>query len=209
VQTALAKDWTGLEELRKDLRCFLARRCADENELEDIIQETYLRAARYRTGAKPVRKLRSWILSIARNVLLDRKRRQDRFQSLNHEDPELDRHGGAQVEEDGEDCYRLDRWTLDRDSAVQHLDEALGYLREGDRRVLSSFYGSGENSRTTARDCAIPAHLVKIRLFRARQRLLKALRRRLALRFALEDAAAPGSVALDLRARGVCDGGYR
>lgn len=192
MQTALAKDWTGLEDLRPDLRSFLARRCADENELEDVIQETYLRAVRYRTGGRPVRKFRSWILSIARNVLLDRLRRQERFQSLSDQDVELEWRDEGSDEGPDKEFYRLDRWTLDRESAIRHLGEALGYLREADRCVLSSFYGGGENSQATASKCGIPEHLVKIRLFRARRRLSKALRRRLALHFELEtDAPAP------------------
>ncbi len=189
MQTALAKDWTGLEDLRPDLRSFLTRLCADENELEDVIQETYLRAVRYRTGKRPVRKFRSWIFSIARNVLLDRLRRQERFQSLSEGDMELEwQDDGCEGGLDKE-CFRLDRWSLDRESAIRHLGEALEYLREGDRRVLSSFYGGGENSRATARECGIPAHLVKVRLFRARRRLSKALRRLLALHSELEGGA--------------------
>ena len=176
---AVLDDWTGLEELRGELRGFLARRCNDENELEDVIQETYLRAVRYRESSE-VRRLRSWTFSIARNVLRDRRRRQERFQSLACDEragePEL-----VAEEPDDEPLFHLGRWTLDRETAARHLGEAFAGLRAEDQRVLDSFYRGGECSRATARDCAIPQHLVKIRLFRARKRLLRALRRRLAL----------------------------
>ena len=171
--------WNGLEDYRPDLRAFLARRCADENELEDIIHETYVRAVRYRQGSRPTR-LRSWLFSIARNVLLDRCRERDRYASLDTES-ELEWHADD-PDGPGEDLFRLGRWALDRDSAVHHLRHALELLREGDRRVLRSFYEGGEDARATATECAIPPHLVKTRLFRARRRLLKALRRHLALR---------------------------
>ncbi len=191
-QATLARDWSGLEELRRDLRAFLARKCADENELEDIIHETYLRAARYRTGSQPVR-LRSWLLSIARNVLLDRRKYKERFSSLNDSEPELEWNGDHEEAGEPEERYQLGRWSLDREAATHHLSLALCNLREGDRRVLRSFYAGGEDSRATARDCAIPPHLVKIRLFRARKRLLKALRRHLALSFGVEPRVLGGS----------------
>ena len=177
LQTALARDWSGLEELRRDLRCFLARRCTDENELEDVIHETYLRAARYRVGSQPKR-LRSWLFSIARNVLVDRRRQSERYAALCEGEPEPE-WTPPEDDAEGEELYRLGRWTLDREAATRHLASALECLRESDRRVLSSFYGGGEDSRATARECAIPHHLVKIRLFRARRRLLKELRRHL------------------------------
>ena len=54
-------------------------------------------------------------------------------------------------------------------------------LRPDDRRVLGSFYGGAGSCRETARECAIPVHLVKVRLYRARKRLTRALRRGLSL----------------------------
>ena len=170
--------WEGLEGFRSDLRAFLARRCVDENELEDIIHETYVRAVRYRSGSRPVR-LRSWLLSIARNVLLDRRRERERYAPL---EPELEPGGGVgdPSPENGEELFHLGRWTLDRESAVLHLRHALAQLREGDRRLLRSFYEGGEDARATASVCSIPPHLLKTRLFRARRRLLKTLRRHLA-----------------------------
>ena len=174
------EEWKGLEEFRRDLRAFLARRCVDENELEDIIHETYVRAVRYRKGSRPVR-LRSWLLSIARNVLFDRRRERERYGPLEVE-PEPGEGGELSPAEGGEELFHIGRWALDRESAVLHLRHALAQLREGDRRLLRTFYEGGEDARATACECSIPPHLVKTRLFRARRRLLKALRRHIALR---------------------------
>lgn len=170
-------DWSGLEELRKDLRAYLVGRCHDENELEDVIHETFLRAVRYR--GKGVRKLRPWAFRIARNVLRDHHRREVHIQDLGGEAPEEAILVAEEPEEEPE--YRFERWTLDREAALGALTGALARLKPDDQRVLSSFYQGEGTSRATARECEIPHHLVKIRLFRARRRLLRALRQRLAL----------------------------
>ena len=174
--------WTGLEEMRGLLRRFLARHSRDENEIEDVIQETFLRAARYRSNLVDVRRLRSWTMRIAVNVLSDTKRRGTRLRSVAPEDPSLELVDATAEGGPGEEqCFRLGRWLLEKDEALGHLQGALAELREDDRRVLGSFYGGLESCRETARECGIPGHLVKIRLFRARQRLLRSIRQRLAL----------------------------
>ncbi len=174
------ESWHGLEELRSALRSFLLRHCDDENELEDVIQETYLRAARYRSGKSGVLRLRPWTMRIALNVLSDWRRRGSRSIAT----PEEDRVFEVPVatpEQEETAGFHLGRWTLERESALGHLAFALGSLRERDRRVLESFYRNGRSARIAAAECDIPRHLVKIRLFRARQRLQRALRRRLAV----------------------------
>ncbi len=173
--------WHGLEELRGALRAFLARHCSDENELEDVIQETYLRAARYRSSLTGLQRLRPWTMRIALNVLSDWRRRSARATYAPLEDAVFEIpivEGGV---EDGAPSYRVGRWALDREVALEHLARALSTLREDDRLVLDSYYGGERCSRATALACGIPRHLVKIRLYRARQRLLRALRHRVAV----------------------------
>ena len=63
--------WNGLEDLRPVLANRLRTRCRDENELDDLIQETFLRAARYRASGGEPRRLTGWLVSIARNVQHD------------------------------------------------------------------------------------------------------------------------------------------
>ena len=172
--------WRGLEELRGALRAFLVRHCADPSELEDVIQETYLRAARYRSGRRRVRRLKPWTMRIALNVLSDWKRRGSRFIPLPLEDAVFEIPTG----DDGfeyETPYRVGQCVFDQESALSLLANTLHSLREGDRSVLDSFYCRERRSGRTAEECGVPRHLVKIRLFRARERLVRALRRRVAL----------------------------
>lgn len=175
------QDWNGLEELREPLRGLLAAHCRDENEIDDVIQETYVRAVRYRPRASGVQSLRSWTMRIALNVLADSRRRSQRLRT---EEEVLDQLASSACdpgERLREPLLCAGRWGCGLESALAHLAAALESLRPEDRRLLDSYYRGGESCRRTARDCAIPLHLVKIRLFRARQRLGRVLRRRFAL----------------------------
>lgn len=188
----LAEEWQGLEELRESLRTLLASHCRDESEIDDVIQETYVRAARYRGRLTGVQSLRSWTMRIALNVLADTRRRVQRVRA---DDEALDRLFSR--ERDPEETLhepeiRLDRWVFGLESALSHLARAVEGLRPEDRRVLDSFYRGGQSCRRTSSDCAIPLHLVKVRLFRARRRLLRALRRRFALEEPLPAAPLEG-----------------
>jgi len=176
------EEWQGLEELRGVLRGVLSRHCLDESETDDVIQETYLRAARYRSNLTEAKRLRSWTIRIAMNVLADWKRRAQRCLPTAPDDACLQVEGEAGPHEDLEVPFRLDRWQLEKETALGVLTQALGDLDGADQRVLGSFYRGAQSCRETADECDIPPHLVKVRLFRARQRLLRAIRGRLAKR---------------------------
>jgi RNA polymerase sigma factor (sigma-70 family) len=185
VETAQrAHSWSGLEEIREPLRCFLSRHCRDENEIDDVIQDTFVRAARYRSKLADAARLRSWAMRIALNVLSDARRRAQRLQLSLTEEGAAD---GIEAREPvpelcvSEPRLRLGSWVIGKQAALDHLAAALSGLQADDRRVLGSFYGGTQSCRQTAQDCAIPQHLVKVRLFRARKRLLRAMRRRFAM----------------------------
>ena len=180
MQAATAnRTWQGLEELREALWCFLRRYTPDDNEIEDVIQETFVRAARYRVRLEDPRRLKPWAMRIARNVLADHHRRDLRYLSESQLEEGLDGLP-TPVQEEGPNGVRIGATFLDQESAVDQLRRAMTQLREEDRRVLRSFYGGPGSCRETAGECGIPPHLVKIRLFRARRRLLRLLRHRVA-----------------------------
>ena len=170
--------WAGLADLQTTLRCFLLRRCPDPNELEDVVQETLLRAARYRSNLQENDRLKSWTMRIATNVLADRRRRGWRYFSAGDEDGVDD---DLSKETPDDPPFRIGRFDVDRSDAVQLMTRVMEAMRDDDRTVLASFYGGDESCRSTASECDIPAHLVKVRLFRARKRLCSAMRHRLAL----------------------------
>jgi len=170
--------WAGLEEMRDGLRAFLVRQCQDENDVEDVIQETFLRAARYRRGHR-VKSLRPWAMRIALNVLADAKRRGVRTQAEPRSSEPLDppaRHEASLADS----SYRVGEVWLDGESARELVLNALGRLQARDRSVLDSYYGGELQTRVVSEECGIPQRVVKVRLYRARQRLLFLLRQRAA-----------------------------
>jgi len=166
--------WEGLEEMREGLRGFLARQCTDDNDVEDVVQETFLRAARYRRTHR-VRNLRPWATRIALNVLADARRRVVRTQATAgasgpEEVPEREAHEPEEV------ATRIDDFWLEGESAGELLRSSLAELRQPDRQLLDAYYRGGLCTRVASAECGVPRHLVKVRLYRARKRLLAALR---------------------------------
>ena len=171
--------WDGLEEMRDGLRSFLARQCSDENDVEDAIQETFLRAARYRRAHR-VQNLRPWTLRIALNVLADARRRGVRTQAQSALPEPID--PPVPPEASPADCaYRVADFWLDGEAARELVLHALGAMREQDRQLLDSYYGGALRTQASAEECGIPRRLVKVRLYRARRRLVHALRQKVAL----------------------------
>jgi len=58
-----------------DLRRFLHRKISDPTEVDDLLQETYLRIHRHADGLRKHDRLQSWVYQIARNALIDYFRR--------------------------------------------------------------------------------------------------------------------------------------
>lgn len=180
---AEACDWTGLEALRPVLRRCLASRCRDESEADDIIQETLLRAARYRKSLTDPACLRPWAVRIAHNVLRDHLRYERRLPRSEGTDEILEQVEGREPApgEARDDVHvALVGDVVERDHALEHLDAAVASLRLEDRAVLRSYYRDTGRCAETARACAIAPALVKVRLFRARKRLLRVIETRVA-----------------------------
>ena len=73
-----SEDWEELEQFREMLLKFLTSKCRDWSEAQDLVQETLLRAARYRDKLRDRGRLRAWVMQIAANVFRDQVRRAGR-----------------------------------------------------------------------------------------------------------------------------------
>src|SRR5258708_37245028 len=67
----------GLERAR--LRNFIRRRVADENDVEDILQDAFYELAEAYRMMKPVQQASAWLFQVARNRITDlfRKKRRE------------------------------------------------------------------------------------------------------------------------------------
>ena len=58
-----------LQELEADLREYLARRCRDASEVDDVLQEVFVAALRHHTELRDDQRLAAWLWAIARNAI--------------------------------------------------------------------------------------------------------------------------------------------
>ncbi len=195
-----ASDWCGLSELRNDVERVLLRRCRDRGELDDLVQETLLRAASFRDGLEEPERLRAWVLRIAWNVLRDHVRRERRLDCTQVSEEALiqladpgvgcDPADGAAVAEE----LRLGAHVYDGEEVFHTLCGLLPELDSADRQLFEVYYREDLGCGEAARRLGVSTQTVKMRLFRLRRRLRRSLQKRSALqltpRFAAGEAVA-------------------
>jgi RNA polymerase sigma factor (sigma-70 family) len=172
--------WQGLAEMEVHVRAYARRRCRDSHEVDDVVQETLLRAARYRRSLADESRLKQWTLRIASNVVRDGRRRND---GCEFHDPDVAALALAEGKE--ADPGAAGEWVrltefgvvMEHDALVGHVCRVIGELAPGDARVLRSYYSDPVSGKRAASECGVATALVKTRLYRARRRL----RRRLSL----------------------------
>jgi RNA polymerase sigma-70 factor (ECF subfamily) len=135
--------------------------CGQREAAEDLTSETFARALASRT---PLRadSVRSWLLAIARNLWLSQQRRSDVRSA--HDDIE---HTDAPSTDPGPELRTLHLERLERVTA------ALAQLRDGDRGLLLLALVDGLDIPELAAALGIGRDHARVRLHRARQRLLQ------------------------------------
>jgi len=166
----LSERWKSLDALEPSLRRFLSTRSRDAAEIDDVLQETFLRAARFRETLKEPARLRSWAFRIAANVLADRIRREARYLRVSEGEPLLEELAVEEANDDSGSIVIGGR-SEPREEVLEVLIEALDRLRSRDRSLIESYYGGAGSCRETAEFCSLPEDIVKVRLYRARTRL--------------------------------------
>jgi RNA polymerase sigma-70 factor (ECF subfamily) len=152
-----------VEHYQRAVFALLSRIIGQRADVEDLAQETFLRAIRALPGFDlgGAARLSTWLLTIATRLALDvcRKRSRERWSSLVHEPTHA-----ATPEHDAQRAEL--RWALA--SAVAQLpdDQRAAF-------VLAEFHGFAIDDIATA--LQTPTNTVKTRLFRARAKLSRAL----------------------------------
>ncbi len=189
--------WSGLESLRSDVRAAVARRCRSRRvEIEDVVQEALLRAARYRHKLIDPERLRAWVIRIGLNVLRDQMRRDLRLPRVEKGDDVFDLlEGREEIPGDPpeDDALEAEGEIFERCTVMRHLDRAFEELPRSDRRVLTAYYERGDVSRRASCVRETGAELFKVRVHRARGRLERALRKRLSLGPRVRTRASPAA----------------
>ena len=144
-----------------ELRRYFARLESREVGADDLVQETFVRVLRYAASFDDARQFRGWLFAIARNVGLAAAHARRDVVELS--DVAL---------ESGDDAAR----SLHTRESLTILGAALQELPEADRTVLVLAKLEGRSYRDIAHMLAISEGVVKVRVFRALQRLRNHLR---------------------------------
>jgi len=70
------------QQIHNGLRAFIAKRVANEAEVDDIVQDVWLKMQRGLDGLKDQRRLISWIYQIARHAIIDHYRASGRRREM-------------------------------------------------------------------------------------------------------------------------------
>ena len=141
------------------VRGFLRRLVAGRPDLDvdDLLQETMLRAWKYQDAYDPAREARPWLQSVAFRVFLDARERTRRGP---HPLPEVEDDSPRAQPDSGPDAAAL--------------DALLAGLEARDRALLRAFHVDGRSVRELAAEHGAAEGTVKSWLHRARKRLAAA-----------------------------------
>jgi RNA polymerase sigma-70 factor (ECF subfamily) len=149
------------ERTARTLRAYLARVTGDAALADDLLQESYYRFLRSRTGYESEAHRRNALFRIATNLIHDSRRRA-RVAPLMVDGAALHTAaspGGSDATERATDLRR-----------------AMGHLKPRERELLWLAYAQGSSHREIAECLGLRTGSVKLLLFRARRRLASLLR---------------------------------
>jgi RNA polymerase sigma-70 factor (ECF subfamily) len=138
----------------------------EESEIEDILQEAYLVAYRNLAEFEGRSRFSTWLVRIAVNKALDRRRRRSKLVALDPDSEERLTHDGT-----------TPGWTRASEDPEQHsarrqlahrLEHAIDALPDDFRGVYVLRDIDGMSTQETAESLALPVNTVKTRLHRAR-----------------------------------------
>jgi len=137
-------------------------------EAEDATQETFLRVHKYFGGLDPTRPVAPWVSSIAYRECLKRLHEVARAPSTVEDIEEPGRFGAGEG-----DALPTD--VAEHGEEAGLLRTSLASLAAQDRAILHLHYWEGLSTSEVSQAVDMPVGTVKIRLFRARNRLRELL----------------------------------
>ncbi|MCB9640457.1 MAG: RNA polymerase sigma factor [Myxococcales bacterium] len=142
-----------------DLLRFLRRRCGENSDAEDAMQDTYVAMLRYIEGFRGESSVKNWLYRIA-STSCQRMRRGQK------NNPHL--HLSLQAEEAPELPEQIDQFSGELQADLRPLSKALSLLSEQDRAILLLRDLEGYSTLEAAEATGLTESAVKSRLHRAR-----------------------------------------
>lgn len=151
------------------VRGFLRAVCYDRSAIDDLAQETFLRAIKHAGRFDPKYPMRGWLLTIARRL------------SINHGQKQKRRRPAAGIERDqlqanadtgpSQRLERDEQQELTRDA----IQQAMARLSEPQRAAIAMHYQQGLPLDQIAELLDMPVGTIKSHLHRGRQRMKELL----------------------------------
>jgi len=147
------------------LKYFALKLTADQEDAEDLLQETYLKALRYKDKFRERTNLKAWLYTIMKNTFINNYRRAVRSKTF----------------VDGtEENYFINSGTKespitpDSDINQKQITSVIDNL-DKDSKVPFMMHFNGYKYKEIAEDLALPIGTVKSRIFLARKKLMASL----------------------------------
>lgn len=145
----------------KSLLGFAYRFTSNQEDAKDLLQETYLKALRYKDKFAESTNLKAWLYTIMKNTFINNYRKASRANT---------------IVDETEENYFINQSTAVR---VDTPDQVLGYSQitdlinalDDDYRVPFQMHYSGFKYKEIAENLDLPIGTVKSRIFLARQKL--------------------------------------
>ena len=147
------------------LKYFALSLTADRDDADDLFQETYLRAFKYREKMTDYRNVKAWIYTIMRNIFINEYRRKFKSSaSVTYtDDPyQLDLHN---------EKYKV---SGDVEFSVKEIEKVINELDE-EYRIPFMMHVEGYKYKEIAEENNLMIGTVKSRIFNARQKLMDSL----------------------------------
>ncbi len=161
---------------------FIRRQLASTDECLEVLQETYLAVHKGLAGFKGESKLTTWMFSLAHHKICDRIGNRDRA----HAELTESRAEALSTESGDDRLAGSTAWDAPPDrlsarNAVEALiGKAIGALPEQDRRVFRLRDVEGLSGEETAEATGMTAENVRVRLHRARRKIVEWVQEKMA-----------------------------
>jgi RNA polymerase sigma-70 factor, ECF subfamily len=139
------------------LRAYAARVLGDSSQVDDVVQETFLRVLRLSVSFDSRNELRAYVFRIASNLMADHFRRQKRESAL------VDARDGTVQE--------------DRSSRID-MERVFALLRPRERQLLWLAHVEGADYHELAKTLRLREGSVRVLLSRARKKLAALINKR-------------------------------
>ena len=143
----------------------------NEDEADDLVQETYLRAYRSWSQYTVGTECRGWLFRICRNVFLRTRQRESR--QVHNDDPDLEALAAAAVHASAQQSGYSDLFA--RVDLADAVERALADLPDAFRDAVILVDMQDQSYDIAAQVLGVPIGTVRSRLFRGRRLLQEAL----------------------------------